>query len=94
MDTPKKYKIETIQDIFKIITTENVEAFIKDFASWARLTVEKKEEIEKLNIEGLTLQESRFTWVDDGKNDLLSVKTKIRVQIDLNEEQGEKKQSN
>lgn len=59
----KTHEIRTIEDIFKIVDSENIERFLSDFnASLFQIVAMKKlltkKEIEKLNY-------SVFEWTDD-----------------------------
>ena len=68
----EKHEIKTLQDILRVVTVENSEAFLKDFeayiATWSliRTTIEAvaPETLEK------TVASARFTWVNDGKHDI------------------------
>jgi hypothetical protein len=70
----KSYKIKTLKDIFEAVDTKNVDGFLKDFESWLRMTVALKAEQNPY----LELVDASFTWIDDNKNVLRSVKFEIR----------------
>ena len=62
---PKEYEISTIQDIFNVVTTENIERFMidfyKSFDNMARLK-------ESLSVEILAdIKVSSLRWIDDGQ---------------------------
>lgn len=62
--TPKHNKINTIQDIINVITSENIDTFLNDFEAVVRSALLIKETT------GITPQTDGFTWIDDGKNDI------------------------
>lgn len=64
-----KHEIKTIEDILRVITPENMEAFITDFRMFlttARLVDAVGDAI------GQGQVGKRFVWVDDGKHDMKS----------------------
>ncbi len=63
----KSYKIKTLQDIVKAVDANNIDGFLKDFELWLKMTVEAK----KMNIPGVELANSTFTWNDDNENGVL-----------------------
>lgn len=71
--TNKTYKIETVQDIYDCITTENIERFMLDFYKLFDTMVQVKE-----MSEGINIKNPYFTWIDDGK---------MNISFDLNGEE-------
>ena len=70
MTEPKKYKIETIEDILKVVTLENKENFLKDFSNFLdfRLTTGAISEVTEGKVK--VVVKNSFNWIDDGKNNV------------------------
>ncbi|MES2382498.1 MAG: hypothetical protein V4538_15730 [Bacteroidota bacterium] len=74
---PKRYEIETIEQLVNISTTENYERLGIDFLLWlnhinqtfAKLK-ERPEYKDKLNSD---IAKVKFIWIDDGKNELKNI---------------------
>lgn len=64
MEVPKEYRIETLTDIFNMITKENVESFLADLNMYIANLPQLKEN-------GYEYISNGFTWIDDGKNEAL-----------------------
>lgn len=62
----KKYTLETIKDIEKVVNVDNVECFKKDFCKWLDIMCQIKEQQDTLEYKAYF---GDFTWIDDGKND-------------------------
>lgn len=69
----KEYKIETVQDIYNCITTENIERFMLDFYQLFDTMAQIKEMDKEVDIKN-----PYFTWIDDGK---------MNITFDLNGEE-------
>jgi hypothetical protein len=64
----KSYKIRTTTDIYKAVTYENIDGFLKDFEAYLRMALIAKGASEPL---GLGRAEAGFTWNDDNENGVL-----------------------
>ena len=60
---PKEHQIKTMNDIFKIINSENIERFLSDFNASLFQIVAMKELLNKK--EQKELEYSVFRWTDD-----------------------------
>jgi len=70
-----EYKLKTVAEIQEVVTSSNIEGFVKDFHAWLALSVKIKEEKNK----GFDIKHSTpgmFHWIDDGKNDIT-----LRVEV-------------
>lgn len=67
---PKEYRIETVEDMFKVVTLENVGRFIIDFksllGSWLLFKAIAKDKKLKQD----DINSKYFIWIDDGKNEM------------------------
>jgi hypothetical protein len=61
---PKEYKIETMQDLFNVVTPENVYVLENDVSQWLRICASLK--ASKLP-DTIVLSAGSFTWIDDGQ---------------------------
>ena len=59
-------KINTLQDIFEVITAENFDRFMTDFIKTFQYLAEVKEGLTEEQLKGLIL--SDYLWTDDGEN--------------------------
>lgn len=72
----KSYKIRTTTDIYKAVTSENVDGFLKDFETFVRSSLVAKESLHPF---ALDIAEAGFTWNDDGDyGTLKSVKVELK----------------
>jgi len=73
-----KHNIEKIEDIFKVVNSNNKENFLKDFSNWLDLNISLKENVEKSSLKDvIKLPLNQFIWIDDGKNEMnLNIKLK------------------
>ena len=62
---PKRYDIKTLSDIIDCTNESNLDNFLIDFKNLLILAHKAKAKGKKLN-------NAEFTWIDDGKNDILS----------------------
>jgi hypothetical protein len=69
-----QHEIKSIKDIYRIVTPETTEAFLADFAAWLRIVIA----IKQSDPEGTYLDVEKFTWIDDGKNDLRGVHIEVK----------------
>ena len=62
MKKPKRYEIETIQQLVNVSNVENFERLSVDFLLWLNYLnhIKAKQDIEV----------EKFIWIDDGKNEL------------------------
>ncbi len=73
-----QHKLETIEDIYKVLNKDNIENFMIDFRKW----IEFHKEMETMNEQFESIMEikfdnKKFIWIDDNKNDVeLIIKTK------------------
>ena len=75
-----KHEIKTIEDIFKVLTPDNFENFLKDFSAFVAFRIELEKKLDDIGAKQVALQKAdTFTWFDDGKNDV-SIKVELRVQ--------------
>jgi hypothetical protein len=72
-----EYSIKTINDIYRIVTPETTEAFLADFSAWLRMVIAMK----KSDPERTYLDVERFTWIDDGKNELRGVHVAVKGDV-------------
>lgn len=81
MKKPKRYEIETIEQLVNISTTENYERLGIDFLLWlnhinqtfAKIKENHPEHRDKHNSD---IAKVKFIWIDDGKNDIKNVQLK------------------
>jgi len=60
------YKIETLNDIFKVVTTENIDKFFDELKSTMTLAVAMKQIASEVNKEGAEqMSFGEYVWVDD-----------------------------
>jgi hypothetical protein len=69
-----EYKIKTINDIYRIVTPENTEAFLADFSAWLRMVIA----IKKTDPGRTHIDVEKFTWIDDGENELRGVHIAVK----------------
>lgn len=63
-----KYEIKTIDDLFNVVTVDNVENLAEDLKSWLSICASMKAVAKVLGEED-DLQHLKFTWIDDGKHE-------------------------
>ncbi len=68
----EKHVIETIADLFDLITEENAEEMVDNLAEWVWLTVAAK-------ATGLPFSQKKLIWVNDGKHGLSSVRIQVET---------------
>jgi len=68
MEVGKEYEISTIQDIFDIVTTENIDRFMTDFYKMFDSIAKLKQNLESQTLVNMTMPS--YTWTDDGKMNL------------------------
>ena len=68
-----KHELTSIEDIIKVVNSENVEAFKKDFGAFLNIYLLTKALGEAAGGEA---RYKSFTWIDDGKHDI-SVKIEV-----------------
>ncbi len=69
-----QHDIKTINDVYRVVTPETTEAFLADFAAWIRMVIAMK----KADPERRYLDVEKFTWIDDGKNELRGVHVAVK----------------
>lgn len=78
-ETPNKHEVKTFEDLLNLVTTENHERLVKDLSKYLLMYAEFTSIARALSpdeTKGKTntqIFNSGFVWVDDGKNDLLSI---------------------
>jgi hypothetical protein len=76
-EEPKKYNIDSFKKLCNVVNLENSSRLAIDLGQWliyyAVVTdeIRKKHPKETKNKSNSQIAECTFTWVDDGKNDLL-----------------------
>jgi hypothetical protein len=58
----KEHKIETVQDLFNVVTVDNLAVLVTDLQMWLTHAA-------LLKALDPTTEFGGFTWIDDGKND-------------------------
>lgn len=66
MSDQKEIRIETVQQLLEVVTPENKERFVLDFAAFLYSAVDLKQKIPNLDIKAML-------WTDDGKHDFTGV---------------------
>lgn len=78
MSSPK-HEIKTLQDILWAVNMDNVDNFLKDFDSFARMWAGTRGIVEAVGsaveLEQV-IKDVKFTWIDDGKNE-----AKVTVEV-------------
>lgn len=64
----KTYTIATMQDIFDLITEDNIDSFMLDFYKMVHTNALARKEIGEE--EWMKLRMPSFRWINDNKNDL------------------------
>lgn len=59
-------KIETIQQLFEVLTPENADRFFMDFCVFVHGSIKLKRDFPEIEIKGMT-------WIDDGKSEISGV---------------------
>ena len=62
-----RHEINTVEDILRVVTPENKEAFIKDFSLWLDTYFAVKGLVE---VAGGKAEHAQFVWIDDGKHNI------------------------
>jgi len=65
--TNKIYEISTVQDIFDVVTEDNLEVFMKDLINTVISYAAFKKELSEEEIK--EIKAPSFMWIDDGTND-------------------------
>lgn len=71
----KQYEINTLDDMIKCVTTDNIDNFMKDLKAFLEMYISLNELGKAvINAEGLKsdefpLEHKGFTWIDDGKHE-------------------------
>ena len=77
---PKKYEIKTFENLINVVNKENFERLSIDLLLWLNHTVDMLDKIRKSlpkECEGKQnweIMKCDFIWIDDGKNDLKSMR--------------------
>jgi hypothetical protein len=77
---PKKYEIETFENLINVVNKENFKRLSVDLLLWLNHNVNTMEKIREKHPkecegkENWEIMKSSFIWIDDGKNDLKEVK--------------------
>lgn len=59
-------KIETIEQLFNVLTPENADRFFMDFCTFVHGSIRLKKECPEIEIKGLT-------WTDDGESKISGI---------------------
>lgn len=73
------HDLKTIEDVLKVITTENIDYFLIDFRGFLTLNMTIKTMQELVGNENISIKkehEGVFHWIDDGKTG-----AKINIEI-------------
>ena len=79
MSNQKEYKIKNFDDLCDLVNPENFEALSNDLRNWLvfyHLMIQSLREKFPKETEGKTnteISKANFTWVDDGKNDIIGM---------------------
>lgn len=68
MEKPKKYNIETLQDIIDCTNESNLDDFLTDLKSFLKMAHSIRELNTSLSGEDAPF-EGKMKWIDDGKNE-------------------------
>lgn len=60
-------KIETIQQLFEVLTPENTDRFFMDFCVFVHGSIKLKRDFPEIEIKGMT-------WTDDGESKISGIK--------------------
>lgn len=77
MSESKKYEIDSFKKLCNVVNTENAQRLAIDLGQWliyyaiAIGEIRAKHPKETKNKTNSQIAEGHFTWIDDGKNDLL-----------------------
>lgn len=79
----KNYKIKSFEDLCNTANTENVERLSIDLIQWLRTYVQVVSGIKKTfpkykDTPNWDVAEGGFTWVDDGKNDVVGFNVRFK----------------
>ena len=77
-EQPKRYEINTIEELLAVVTVENMENFIEDFKAFLAVSMLTKTVQDAVGAKGM---QTKFVWIDDGKHD---------IKIDIHEKKIEK----
>ncbi len=86
-----KYKIDSFERLCNIANTENIERLVMDMAHWLKSYVRLMDKLRKKypnETKGKSNTEiafSSFTWVDDGKTDILGANIENAATGELHE---------
>jgi len=75
---PKEYKVETIDDLLDLVNDHSINTLPIDIANWlfsynTYINAIRKEMPEVKDKKNTEILKGGFTWIDDGKSDLLGV---------------------
>ena len=76
----KQYEIDTFEKLINVVNIENFDRFSLDFLQWLHYYVNVYDSIRKNHPEAVAgktnweIAQSKFVWIDDGKNDIKGVK--------------------
>jgi len=78
MEKPKQYEIDSFEKLCNVVTKENVERLGVDLIGWIVMYSEaialfRSKYPDYNNFTNWQLAKGSFTWVDDGKNDILGI---------------------
>lgn len=75
----KEYKITKVSEIAEVITVENLDRFLEDFRAWCefRIAIKLATEETPMVAEIMSMDDTTFHWVDDGKVGLSELEVKL-----------------
>ena len=73
MKKPKRYEIETIEQLVNISTVENYERLAVDFLLWLNHINNFLAKYKESNPNSEQPKVQKFIWIDDGKNELKNI---------------------
>lgn len=82
---PKEYKIETLDDLANVVTTENADRLADDVRLWLKGIAEIFEKVretvpdETKDKKNSEIAEAKFIWVDDGGNENLGLNVSFQL---------------
>lgn len=85
-----QYKIKTWADILNVVTAENIEGLMVDMYKMLDQWVKVKESLTEKELSEIESQ--GFTWIDDGKHDIIyDIKTIQDLEVQYETVKDEKK---
>ena len=81
MRKPRKYEIETFEQLVNIVNSENYERLGTDFLLWLHYVNAQFQNIRNNNPQyadkiNSDIAKVKFIWIDDGKNDIKNIQLK------------------